>query len=70
MSESTNKVKKFIDDHATEIVCSAIAVGGWLIFCSGYKWGYRVRINYEKLCDFETGSKIMEALDKFETIAF
>ena len=65
VKEFGKKIKNFAEDHKDAIVCGAIVVGGIIFYSSSFDYGYKCRVNFEKACDADTGSNIVEALKAY-----
>lgn len=70
MNNMTEKVKNFIENHSREIVCAMIVTGAYLLYSTSFDYGYKCREDFERFYDSETGSNIVEALNKFDSELF
>lgn len=65
-ANAQEKAQKFYNDHKFEIVAGAAAVGAWIFYSKSFDYGYNCRVNFEKACDAETGSNIMDILKAYD----
>ena len=60
------KVKEFYNYHKYEIAAGAIIAVGWVVYSKIFDYGYNCRVDFEKACDADTGSNIVDILNAYD----
>lgn len=65
-ANAQEKAQRLYNDHKYEIAAGAIIAVGWVVYSKIFDYGYNCRVDFEKACDAETGSNIVDILNAYD----
>lgn len=66
LANAKKKAQEFYNDYKLEIIAGAVFVGGMIIYGKSFDYGYSCRVDFEKACDADTGSNIVDILNAYD----